>query len=276
MVCLLFYVSAAISDIDSDYTSDVNYPLPHNHHNNIPLHQLGGRKGGSLPPPTPSRYSEFDDNRIKNMQQDSLDRSFNEEFITEADFAPFYQDPPVNTSRHDLVQRNIENLNGGNPNTKANMGYDEYMEYDLDPKFQQQSYNHMNMDYEDGRQSPYRNANHNHWQMNGYDYREYDNGDDHIDGQDYLISSVYEPDTMYPDDSELKHEQRHNMDDRNNHQTHSPYRKVPVPPPRRNIGSSSGMTYDSDNKSSPYHERRSDCSSDPFYYNSCRPMLEDG
>lgn len=156
----------------------------------------------------------------------------------------------------------------------------------LDPR-----YHHADNNNFIGDQQPYHDdwregtdAHHEHWERNGRHYEEY-NPD----------SSVYNQHISNSNSNLVKPTPRSRGS--------TPQRELlsmgtpspsPVPPPRRNLPSTAATMYDSDARSSPYHERRGEYSpyhercgesspyherrsenSEPLYYNSCRPTMDE-
>lgn len=135
-VCLVFV--AAISDIDSDYTSDVNYPLSHNHHNNTPLHQLGPRQPNTLP------ANSLPANRPPYERHDNYHR--NDGSISDGEYEPWFKQ------------------NGHHPYYRDTGVSPSEDNYHIDPQY---LHDEVHPDRVDGG-SPYRNLEDEDWETNGY------------------------------------------------------------------------------------------------------------
>lgn len=170
--------------------------------------------------------------------QDSFDYNYNEDVISDGDYAPSL-DPNTDVSYSD--QRNKSPYHGST-------GRPDYHQIDNN--------NVRNLiPLEHDWQSP-KNVNRDHWERNGYHYEE------HSDEK----RRQYERQLADDNANQMKPmpRSRGSTPQRETNHSVSPSligNRSPVPPPRRNI------LYDSDARSSPYQERRSD-NSDPFYYNS--------
>lgn len=234
-----FLFTAAISDIDSDYTSDINYPLAHSHHINLPVSQFGTYQGSHIPISRSHRDPDLDESLTA---QDSFDCNYNEEVMSDGDYAPSI-DPHTDSSYRNRNSKSPYHRNAGG------VEYDHVDNNNIRNEIPYES---------DWQRS--KNVSHDHWEKNGYHYEECNDS----------TSRPYDPRSADGNSNRLKPVPRSRGSTPQREANHrlSPFgNQSPVPPPRRNL-----QYDDSDNRSSPYHERRSD-NSDPFYYNS-RPADE--
>lgn len=214
-------IAAVISDIDSDYTSDgVNFPLASNHHNNIPLHQLGGRKARYLPPNTFSKPDTAGRGQLREGNNRMEDTDYNHnggggDFLSDGDYEP------------------------SNDYTSYHGGDNQFGEQNNQRSLELNGY---------GRTTYYEpNVSHEHWEANDYLYEEYPDHPDHPDqGSQYLYDVQMErPDRPTP------------MNRVSNSNSPSPTTaKSPVPKPRK----SALTDKDNSTRQSPHHDRRSDTS----------------
>ena len=214
---------------DSDYTSEVNFPL-FNHHNNIPLHQLGTRKPHCLPSHNNHGQELFP--RADNYNPTDLNH--NGSYLADGEYNP------------------NENYNGfGRRDDSFDLEGGDYQFNKRD----QRNPGNLPDDIEDSsvingyEPTPHYppNISHNHWQQNGYQYQELP---DH--GSEYMYDE--RPERPTP-----SHRSSTPADSHNN--SPIPAARAPIPKPRRSVNNSDRE------ESSPYFERRSD-TSEPMYYNS--------
>jgi len=109
LMVVVFPILAIVSDIDSDYTSDVNFPLTH--HNNIPLHQFGGRKPPF--PPSISSGQHHAEGRGHYQEENMVDHPH--DFFHERDY----------DSTNECDRRNGDHSLYGEVNYQYEYGYDQ-------------------------------------------------------------------------------------------------------------------------------------------------------
>lgn len=292
---MVYLVSAVVSDIDSDYKSDINDPVGHNsHHNNISVHQFGSAVYSTKPhssssphthnnsqdtmynganPPLPEHDFHQHNNHAgdRDYREDSFDYSQADDyFLSDGDYDPSidYRDEfnSVGDKSYDGEDSTYDHMNNGSR-------YPDDVDY-RDRENNQRNlfptaHNNNNGDYIGGDDHSYNQSNvsHNHWDMNGYQYHEYDDS-----------ASEFSTNTSrggYPTSTDNRPVPRARGGTAPPSPAPSPAARspgrspVPMPAPRK-----MAVCESSDNTSSPYFERRSD-TSEPLFYNS-RPANEDG
>lgn len=227
---MLVPLLAAVSDIDSDYTSDVNFPL---HHNNASVHQFGGNPHHRYSEQCDNSEGEYDpdDQWVQRPQTDwhlGWNHRHNKDTHYHDGYHNGHADGGHNNRNGNLDHHDGDNnagqfyeMNNGHPGGGHSGYFDE-----RDSHFSgEHSINHG------GHHGSHHSISRYAEEMNA----QYDG---HLNG--------YEVEVEKPTPSRrpmVSH-------------TGAP---VPKPRPRTNL-------YDSD-RGSPYHERRSD-TSEPMYYNS--------